>query len=62
MESSRHFCLCGEIEHPLAVTEVITKANGQVADGQQPSGRAVCYRRYLFRKLRIRRQTDSINY
>jgi hypothetical protein len=36
MESSRHFRLLGEIEHPFTVIEVITEANAQVADGQQP--------------------------
>jgi hypothetical protein len=51
MESSRHFCLLGEIERPLTLFVEITDANAQVADGQWPSGRAVCYCRHLFTKL-----------
>jgi hypothetical protein len=51
MESSRHFRLFCEIEHPVTMSEEITEANAQVADGQQPSGHAVCYRRHLFGKL-----------
>jgi len=56
MESSCHYRLIGEIEHPVTLFKAITEANAQVADGQQSSGRAVCYRRHLFGKLRIRRQ------
>jgi len=51
MEPSRHFRLFGEIEHPATLVYEIIEANAQVADGQQPSGRAICYRRYLFGKL-----------
>jgi len=58
MESSRNFRLFGEIEHPFTVLEAMDETNAEVADGQQPSGRAVCYRRHLFSILRIRRQRE----